>query len=141
MCLIIKEGQLPEVATADIVCYKFVVCYNPDTGGITRYMPGGEYVFRTPYRDYRIEIGSHYTATLSAPVFSFHPDIEYITFGLHSFDTIRGAMRAVEHSCLHGNCVIVECIIPKGSTYYVGSFSRAKSYASDQIIYKQIINK
>jgi len=34
----------------------------------------------------------------------------------------------------------IKCVIPKGSTYYVGTFDYWKSYASDKLTYVEIID-
>ena len=60
----------------------------------------------------------------------------YITKGLHSFAILHDCMNDANSWAFTNNkTVLVKCVIPKGSCYYVGEFGGDKSYASDKLVY------
>lgn len=79
----------------------------------------------TPYRRFPIEIGKTYDSIL-------RKNDEYVHEGLHSYKNLDGAKK-------HHTGIYVECIIPKGSKYYEGTFCNRDSYASDKLTYVKII--
>jgi hypothetical protein len=124
MCLErIKGGA--KIAKRDIVCYKLVVRGND---GIVTY-----------YQHSPICIGDTY-----------HSEIEYsaefhvIEKALHSFRKKEDAVKRMKCDTYLVPTVI-ECIIPKGSTYYTGKYISAigwlDSYASDCIKYIKILEE
>lgn len=121
MCLIPYIGSEFKIADRDIVCYKIV---EKRANGIYKspYV-GFEYVIRVTYKD---SVRCDYTERYE------------ITKGMfHSFASGRDACRLCEE--WNGTCdkikhKVLKCIIPKGSTYIAGFFSRfMPSYASKQI--------
>jgi len=115
MCLYIKEKSRVQVAKKDIAVYKHLKLIN------------GHYL--TTYMDTIVLIGNTYESKLER----FHYTVN---IGLHSF--------AYKRNCISdGNCeraaVIVKCIIPKDSQYYVGEFLGGKSYASNKLQYVEIV--
>ena len=92
--------------------------------------------YRTPYRLYPIKIGNTYTSNL---ILEGNIGYKYVKVGLHSFVNKRDAIIDGR-----GNGHIVECIIPKGSEYYVGVFDRYNyypAYASTCIKYVKLLDK
>lgn len=87
---------------------------------------GVEYVTAklvTYYREADVEVGKTYTSELVQVK-------NTIETGLHSYEKIPFAIYSI----------VVKCIIPKGSKYYVGIFGNNVSYASDTLKYVEIIS-
>lgn len=82
--------------------------------------------YLTPYQMVEIEIGKTYTSELEKIDYS-------VEKGLHSFEKIEDLKN------LYGSDSTAKCIIPKGSTYYIGEFNGRISYASDKLTYVEII--
>lgn len=113
MCLITNNTR-KYIAEEDIVCYKVVNIQ--DTKIIS-------YWFGFPY-----ELNRKYTTQVLQPMFMKNGTI-LIEEGFHSY---RNLTTAKEESML-SLCdphIIVKCIVPKGSEYYISS----KSMVSNQII-------
>lgn len=87
-----------------------------------------EDVFVTPYQGMSVKIGETYTSKLVKKGSS-------VEEGLHTFVNPEK-----DNHMIDGD-TCVECIIPKGSMYYLGSFNEiCASYASDTLKYVRIIN-
>ncbi len=86
----------------------------------------------TPYRRVSVKIGETVKSDLEYPNKNF-PTIDV---GIHSLETVKGCKRVIERG---DDVVIVKCIIPKGSEYYTGLFSEESSYASNALIYQEIV--
>lgn len=116
MCLEIQKDAKILIAAEDIVCYKIVK--NPNE-------------YHKNYRSYfqltDIEIGKTYISCLNRVKNS-------IEEGLHSMGHYYG-VSLLRYYLADINSSIVKCIIPKGSSYYVGEFYSNISYASDKLIY------
>lgn len=84
-------------------------------------------LYATLYRRFPIEIGETYTSKLNK-----YGNV--VGEGLHSFVNYKDAIN-------DGPGVVVKCIIPKGSNYYLGKFNNRDSYASDTLKYVEIIDK
>ena len=129
MCLKLINGIEPQVATEDIVVYKFVESY-PNS---EKYQ--GKYF--TPYRYCEVEIGNTYKSELLLA----GEIIPVISFGLHSFGDYENCRKIASYypsDNYHEH--IVKCVIPKGSKYYMGEFETTPNcYASDCITYVEII--
>ena len=76
--------------------------------------------YKTSFRGFQINLGETYTAELEKKKSRIHR-------GIHSFKCPKEAAK-------YGDTV-VECIIPKGSEYYIGLFSGKASYASNCLRY------
>ena len=87
-------------------------------------------VLCTPYQRFPIEIGETYESDLIKRYGN------QIYKGLHSFGNLNEAIEDAKLDC----DIIVKCIIPKGSTYYIGKFNDKVSYASNKLKYLEIIN-
>lgn len=87
----------------------------------------------TPYRKFPVEIGKTYHSKLIKQ--KYKRSTELILNGLHSYGNYQNAAN------YSSSDIIVKCIIPKGSVYYEGSFDDKKSYASNCIIYVEIVSK
>lgn len=118
MCLQLKRFSIKRLALTDKICYKFI-----------KYDYKGRYV--TPYQDFRVSIGKTYESKIRKTSFN---EIEE---GLHSFANYEDCKGKAN---TFYNCVVVKCIIPKGSWYYIGKFSNYKSYSSNRLKYVEIIN-
>ncbi len=79
--------------------------------------------FETIYRAFPVKLGKTYTSPLVRESYG------QVEIGLHSYKDIL--------KCSNG--VTIECIIPKGSKYYIGDFSRDVSYASDRLTYVKVV--
>lgn len=82
----------------------------------------------TPYRDFKVEIGSEYTSEFTLVNNS-------VRKGLHAYKFLKDTKI---YSTTEN--VIVKCIIPKGANYYEGTFMGDEAYASDRLKYVEIIN-
>jgi len=84
--------------------------------------------YLTPYQRVEIEIGKTYTSDLEKKE-------GIIEKGLHSFEKIE------DIDFLYATYSTAKCVIPKGSTYYIGEFHGSVSYASDKLTYLEIVEK
>jgi hypothetical protein len=147
MCLDLKKFAIPRIALKDITVYKFL---RQIDSGITPYV--------TPYRHSPISIGETYTSKLERNG-SFFKESS-IDKGIHSLKSISNAkdladlnsyidglmvsnqLKVIEEANRNYKThVVVECIIPAGSIYYVGIFGAydKKSYASNKLKYVKIV--
>lgn len=134
MCLYLKEeNKKPCIANEDIVCYKVV------------YKSAGQY--RSPYTSTLYKLNS----TMNDSVRIIKRKKPY-TFngksvwsisagGFHVYPTLNEAKTHIfnEYEILKAkdkagrNFVILKCIIPKDTKYYIGTFSGMKSYCSKSL--------
>ena len=126
MCLEVKKQRKLQAKT-DKICYKHVIL-NKTTG------------LFTPYQLFPVNIGSTYTSEFS---FDVDGDIEK---GLHSFKKIKDCIadakqeiKNLTNRLVENDYLICKCLIPAGSSYYCGKFCQADSFASDKIIYLEVI--
>ena len=129
MCLRLKSKKTKVcIAKEDIICYKFLIRSVYDDNG----------VYRTPYKNFPITIGSEYTSELNKDEF-------LVDMGLHTFKNLEDTRK---RASLNTYYTICKCLIPKGSRYYKGTFNTFdnhwndvwfESYASDRLIYLEII--
>lgn len=127
MCLHLKKGTRAKIAKEDIVVYK---CLE---------MEDGKYI--TPYMHFNVEMGKTYSSELTK--FKATPIFKYDTFDCYA-DVFQGLHTFVNYDetkrfCQLHNRILVKCIIPKGSTYYVGIFADIAACASDKLTYVEII--
>lgn len=101
---------------------QYIELKNPKAEKFIPFTPPIEYV--TPYFGFRVKIPGSYTSKLI-----LHGD--EVNIGLHSF--------ADKNSCILHSEFVVECIIPKGSYYYKGTYDGSVSYASDKLEYIKLI--
>lgn len=87
-----------------------------------------DYFYQTPYQHFPVELGKTYYSELG--INRFEGTIEE---GIHSYSNINDALSSSNH-----DEIVVTCIVPKGSYYYIGRFSSRPSIASDTIIYSNI---
>ena len=118
MCLIASHIK-PKVAEEDIVCYKILQVYSDK--------------ICSPYMEYKWKLGKVRRAWgwWNIPR---NPDIEGIQKGcFHSFETLDDAVS--EARVARGNLYVYECVIPKGTKYWAGTYSRMRipSYASRKL--------
>ena len=133
MCLTIKDKfSEPLIASEDMVVYKVVVCE------VVNNQPR----YSTLFQSQSIGYDRVYRSKLT---FNSNGDVEV---ALHSF---RDQYKALELITLHkkitnyqettvNSLAVVRCQIPTGSKYYIGNFMRGISYASDHLIYKEIVD-
>lgn len=121
MCLIIKKSSVALIATEDIICYKV----------LTYIITVGKWL--TYFKYSPVTIGDTYHSELTRQELTITDAIEK---GLHSFASLEDANNFVSDRL---NVGVFKCVIPKGSTYYKGSFFNWKSYASDTLVYIEII--
>ncbi len=124
MCLYTEEER-PVTATEDIVCYK-----------VTRREKNEEMMslyIRSPVKMNQV---------LTVPKFQAEPSYYgKIEYGFHSFAELDAALYEMAGRIVarHEEFFVIECRIPKGSRFWTGEFSRAKSYVSNKIEYVKII--
>lgn len=120
MCLHTKEKA--EIANKDIVCYKILVKNKANN-------------IYTPFMKERIIIKNTYTSFLQ----NNNGDVSK---GLHSMATLCDAnalLARIKPYFESHELVMAKCIIPKGSSYYKGTFSRLCGFASNQLTYIELI--
>lgn len=125
MCLDLKRFAIRRKASKDITVYKFLEVESTDWALIH---------YTTPYKHVPILIGETYTSRLKKDGGFFEK--AHIHEGLHSF---KHKSDAQYYASLFFDHVVAECIIPAGSTYYIGEFGGISSYASDKLKYIKII--
>ena len=127
MCLYLN-GHTNKVliAPGDITVYKHLIAL-PNSDGSPRFV--------TPYQYADVEVPSEVTTFMSY-VHNMEVDI-----AIHAFMTERDAHDdAMEEFTLSShNYVVVKCIIPKGTKYYIGSFANRKACATEKLVYKEIV--
>lgn len=125
MCLLIGRYTEQQIATEDIVVYKHLCLSNNYKS--TRFV--------TSYYHYPVIIGKTYKSKIHIVKDDFHENYQ-ISEGIHSFTSIEDCCIDIDDVQQQ---VIAECIIPKGSAYYVGRFNNCESIASDTIKYEKLI--
>lgn len=138
MCLSIKEKSCKQTAKKDIVCYKFLE-QRFDKNMYWKHL----YATITPFMFKEITIGNTYESDLKIETF-FDGGVliktNRVEIGLHSMTSKQDCINAASHWVNEGrNQLIVKCIIPKGSQYYVGTYQCLKSYASTAIQYVEVV--
>jgi hypothetical protein len=113
MCL----NNVGEMKTAekDIICYKVLRDYNGD--------------LFTIYQSMHVHIEKSYRFKL---IKNYYREVHE---GFHSYTSLRSSRRFHDE----GSYVIVKCIIPMRSHYYIGNFDGNRSYASNKIKYLEIV--
>jgi len=130
MCLKLKNDVHQYIAESDIICYKHII-------------KRSDYKSRvTTYRYFPVKIGTTYESNIKV-IFSTGYSTGYeINVGLHSFKSKSDCVddsESEEGSSYLLKTYICECVIPKGSKYYVGSFCGWEGYASDKLKYRKIL--
>jgi hypothetical protein len=134
MCLTVKSNKL--IAETDIVCYKHVI-YNKGK-------------LKSSYIKSTVNLGKKYQSIIKIKFYEIHK-------ALHSFSDYNSAyfdandeFNRAKNDGWDRSYAIIECIIPKGSTYYKGIFISGNysdcsialpSLASNKLIYGKIIIK
>ncbi len=146
MCIYLTEkNSTPKTARKDIVCYKI----------LENNTWNGQNCWHTPFRGCAINLGETYKANgyLEVRYFEYFetPWSCYETWvgegAIHTFKTLDGAKKMFSNHRLrhlygiNQSCVIVKCIIPKGTKYFSGVFedTRIPSYASTELTYTEEI--
>ena len=128
MCLVLKADEV-KVAESDIICYKVVLKTDED--------------FVTYYRRSKVKLGCTYESELVVED-GFNTSLNQVKVvekGLHTFDCTLHASYFMD-SNFNQDSVLIQCVIPKGSKYYVGCFnSYYNSYASEKLVYVKVIDK
>lgn len=148
MCFYVQVSRPdPLVAKKDIICYKYgIVCLDFEE----------EEVFRSRFQGYYYRFGKETERVPLRKQYGFFPwDLE-ITRGYHSYSNKKTARydatlcrqeitkvnqfrqdRGTGPSEDPSTIKVVQCIIPKGTTYYYNS--KAHEYVSEQIIIQSIL--
>ena len=117
MCLL-TNNLYKYIAEKDIICYKIV------------YLQGKEII--SFWYDFPYELNRKYTTQVLQPIPMPNGDIS-IEKGFHSYRNLDTAKGDVWLSLME-SLVIIKCIVPKGSEYYINS----KEMVSNQIIIVEI---
>lgn len=131
MCLTVNKNARRRIAKKDIIVYKHIM------------LEDGKYL--TSYMKIPIIFNKLYKSELIFDKKLTFGSGTYLDIGLHSF---KLKSDAIEQS-IYWNEILVQCIIPKGSEYYIGGFdiiintstgdALYESYASNKIKYIKII--
>jgi len=132
MCLdILNINKDIHVAEADIIVYKYLRVVGKN--------------LETPFQNFPVKIGEKYESELNVrsmgDIDKNVPDdyvVKFVTNGLHSFVRFKDAYNAYIRC---SNRVVVECVIPKDSKYYIGEFDGLLSYASTELVYVKKYSK
>ena len=138
MCLdLIKHSPKPFVAETDIVCYKFM-----------RKLSRKQY--QTPFQCMEILIGEKYSINEMRVRKLFTddeintaavPDDTYVGSVHDGFHSLPSIKTAYYETLMFSRRRVVKCVIPKGSTYFIGDFNGDISYASNNIVYVRSYSK
>ena len=113
MCLTVLDKN-HHIAESDITCYKLFKIKN------------GNLV--TKYQEFEVDPTKELVAKGKLDIVKCNEEWEINEGVIHSFSTILGALLYSER-----NTVLYECIIPKGTKYYIGKFSVSGSYGSEKL--------
>jgi len=128
MCLDLNFFNIfSKTASEDIVCYKYLCTKPPRFMRNYTSSQGNGKTYYTPYKYMPVKIGTTYSSNILRQGLT-------VSIALHSFSSYESLDKFRED-----DTVKVECLIPKGSKYYVGKFLGYESYASDKIEYIKII--
>lgn len=144
MCIYLTEkNSTPKTARKDIVCYKILE-------DISTW--NGQNYWRTPFRRCYIDLGETCEAMGDLEVKYFDYETPFGCYeawlgkgAIHTFKTLDGAKKMFgKYRNFYGinrTCVVVKCIIPKGTKYFSGVFedTRIPSYASTELTYTEEI--
>jgi len=135
--------QKPLIAEKDITVYKVV-----ENLKVIDLLFFKIITARTIYRRSKIRLGKTYKSELEyyTNIFKRNGTVEE---GLHSFVNLKDCYYIVPNICSYNITdsqttyfafyFIIECIIPKGSEYYVGVFDTIPSIASSKLKYVRIV--
>ena len=137
MCMCLYKGIhqiVPRYATHDIECIKIMVNYR-HSDDVTRMK-----LIDSPIQNFTYIMGKKYGPINVKPSLTSIPVLYKIDRGFHSFPSLEIALR---YKYYYSRCKVCKCIIPKGSWYYNGvtRFTDSKSYVSDSIIIKEIMEE
>lgn len=125
MCLYIKRDQKSKICRRNIKSYKVCVLCNG--------------ALNTFYQEVPIVIGETYISAIEGGESLWSSKSIAIGVALHSFISLRKLLEAINID--RDDVRVVECIIPKGSEYYLGEFeSKNDAYASNQLTYVRIVD-
>ena len=127
MCLVLTKNARRQIAEEDIPCIKIII------------KDGKKWM--TPYQNIRITPGT--TVKSELIVYGGLFNTKLINVGIHSFMPGCTAKILSELDWFDGrgySARAINCIIPKGAEYYVGSFESElnNAYASNQLQYPEL---
>jgi hypothetical protein len=126
MCLSNLTTSNPIVAEEDIVVYKLL--YRDP-----------ELRYTTPYQNFPVKMGERYISKIDKLTVVGG---EIIGKALYSFAEIKGCKNdSRDFHLISSSMVIARCIIPKGAEYYQGKFFEKTSFASNRLLYVEIIQE
>jgi len=124
MCLETKRFFSKKTARKNIVVYKHLKMRN--------------LVLITPYQRTPVEVPGVVNSSLYKYREYYHKfNRASVNIGIHSFKNIDDCK---EDARQEYSSHIVECVIPKGASYYAGKFNDMPSFASNSIEYVKVIN-
>lgn len=133
MCLY-TTSKYPKVADEDIIVYKIVQYI---TGVDADDNPVDVPYYKAPFQEFVYEMDTVLETKLAIPHFAWGAEYS-IGKGFHSFENESAAIKIMNdmkaHRFFDANAVpmVLKCIIPKGASYYKGTFHQQSSYASNQ---------
>lgn len=123
MCLELKEGFKNIRFT-----FKRIECYK----GLVQEVQHNGAKYTTPCQGSKVVIGKTYFSRLVK-------DSWGVENGLHSIEKIDDA-RTIVKKYFTSDTVLVKCVIPRFSFYYVGEYCGYNSYASSALKYVEIVS-
>lgn len=142
MCLIVNKGQRYRIAKKDIPCYKVVskleyrIGYSDDTF----------YVYCSPYQTRKISNDEVEGKIPYSANGEFNSGVqmlgEHRGIGMGAIHTyVNPYYLATPTGSEIKTLEVFECIIPKGTKYYIGKDQSGRdSYASEKIVFKEKIS-
>lgn len=113
MCLTVLDKN-HHIAESDITCYKLFRIKNEK--------------LVTKYQEFEVDPTKELVARGRLDIVKCNEEWEINGGVIHSFSAILGALLYSERST-----VLYECVIPKGTKYYIGKFSASGSYGSEKL--------
>lgn len=126
MCLTIESHQLANIAQEDITVWKV-------------YRKTEKYLL-SYYQEVRTNFGEQPTVEFGIVDDENDEGYSAVEEGYHSFKNLEDALKF--YRTTRTNNVLIECTIPKGSQYYLGTFGVRqgyKCYASNNLIVENYV--
>ncbi len=132
MCLILHRFSRRRIASKDITCYKVIRRRGGSFYGW--YQLAHEHVFGE-LQETTLDYPDYHKHMKGKGILQHMFGVFYINRGFHSFTSIKELKKYVDNMWA-SNPIFVECVIPKGSEYYIGKWDDETytNYASSKLI-------
>ena len=139
MCLDLARKYTKRVAETDICVYKHLM------------LSSDNQTLLTTYQLSTVVIGEAYESKIKVnkklSIYSGADACDFITEGLHSFKSLKSAIEdaklcaVFDSNGTYDSYKIVRCVIPQGSSYYIGKFANKIAYVSNKLIYTGVVGE